>query len=228
ARALGQETCLPPEALAGAFSACAAQAGGATTTVEVTAEGYSACSHTARGLQWGNRRFIKIASFMGREATFFGLTSILEVTSGTPTPYFVGDEGASTLCSGQGADQTSPQMTADWPQIPDDLKKHFFCGDPPEPGTTPSQAAVDPRQAEALAFYQSAVASCGAAASRGPGATVVETRPDGTVKVRDNAGQNLLVHTSAKLIYGPRGPQGVMPRPYLQCNPRVFVGTMDE
>ncbi|MCA9625898.1 MAG: hypothetical protein KC731_43045 [Myxococcales bacterium] len=97
----------------------------------------------------------------------------------------------------------------------------------PQPVAAPVPAAPT-EEDQALAFFLQAVANCPNAAHRGPGSRVVQSRGGSIFKVLDGANRTMLVHLSARLVYSPKGPNGPMPAPYTFCNPRVFVGTMDE
>ncbi len=58
-----------------------------------------------------------------------------------------------------------------------------------------------------------------------PGAEV----SPGVFEVVDNDGVRLLLDLNNRVITGPDGPNGVMPRPYaFWCSPELFPGTLDE
>jgi len=232
AAAFPEDGCMTKVQMAAALSQCSARIQAPLLSVDVPNPDYTACTVSTSTLEYGPRKLLKLVVFQGVGAKFFATEAIFDMASGKPFPYYAGDPASSQLCGGGGRDQTSAQMEADWKSIPLASRTAFFCGGrtpagdrpPPPPPAPPS---VDPGQAQALAFFQEVTRACSRAAPRAQGARVTESRPRSIYVVFDGAGKKMLVHLSARLVYGPWGPQGVMPRPYLHCRHDVFVGTMD-
>ncbi len=236
AAAFPGDGCMTKAQMAGALQQCSSRLNNSLLSVDVPNPDYTACTVSTATLEYGPRKLLKVVLFEGKEATFWGQEAIFDMASGQPFLYYKGDPASSALCGGGQRDQTSPQMTADWKSIPLASRAAFFCGgrtpageQPPPPPPAPPQAApqTDPGQAAALAFFQQVTGACAQAASRANGARVTESRPNNIYVVFDGAGKKMLVHLSARLVYGPWGPSGVMPKPYMYCRHDVFVGTMD-
>lgn len=227
--------CMTKVQMAAALQQCSSRVNNPLLSVDVPNPDFTACTVSTATLAYGPRKLLKLVLFQGKGSSFYGTEAIFDMASGQPFLYYAGDPASSQLCGGGGRDQTSQQMKADWPSIPLPSRAAFFCGgrtpagEEPPPPPTPAQAApgADPGQASALAFFQRVTRACSHAASRANGARVTESRPNDVYVVFDGAGKKMLVHLSARLVYGPWGPKGVIPKPYVYCRHDVFVGTMD-